>query len=202
MPTSNAEQLARLRHHVENDVPEAVNQLGELYRDGEDAFGIVKSYKKAVKIFKRAVELGNVDAMVSLGKLLIDGNGVKKPDKKKAMQVYSVAADRGFARAQYNIACALDRDQRFEEAFRYYCLAAEQNFTRAEFNLGYCYAHGEGTEVDVAKARHWYARAAAKGHEGAQGYLADIEEIVAELGIKGAQASLESFLAASREPDR
>ena len=176
-------------------MPEAIHQLGEMYREGEETFGIVKSYKKAVKIFKRAVELGNVDAMVSLGRLLSDGNGVKAPDKTKAQQLYRAAADRGCAVGQYNLACTLDSDQRLEEAFQYYFLSAEQNYTHAEFNLGYCYKYGDGTEVDVAKARHWYARAAAKGHEDAQTQLATLESIIAKRGIEGAQASLEQFLA-------
>ena len=51
---ANAERLARLRRHVENDVPEAIATLGCAYRDAE--LGLVKSTKKAAKLYKRAVE--------------------------------------------------------------------------------------------------------------------------------------------------
>ena len=61
---TDAEQLARLRRHVENEVPEAITHLGNAYREGR--FGLVKSYKKAAKMYRRAVELGNVDAMAVL----------------------------------------------------------------------------------------------------------------------------------------
>ena len=64
-PKTNAEQLTRLRRHVENEVPEAITFLGDAYRNG--LLGLVKSDKKAAKIWKRAVELGSVDAMVHLG---------------------------------------------------------------------------------------------------------------------------------------
>jgi hypothetical protein len=61
---NDAEALAQLRRHVENEVPEAITFLGSAYRRG--GLGLVKSDKKAAKIYRRAVELGNVDAMLKL----------------------------------------------------------------------------------------------------------------------------------------
>ena len=95
-PKTNAEQLARLRRHVENEVPEAITTLGSAYSHGQ--IGLVKSDKKAAKIWKRAVELGNVDAMAFLGEMHEEGSGVKL-DKKKAERLYRAAADRGDAHA-------------------------------------------------------------------------------------------------------
>ena len=85
-------------------------------------------------------------------------------DKKKVERLYRTAADRGDAAAQTNLAHLLDDD---EEAFRYFALAADQGVTDAENNLGACYHDGKGTEVDLDKARYWYARAAAKGNDDA-----------------------------------
>ena len=87
-----AEQLARLRRHVENEVPEAVFELGQLYKEGN--WGLVRSDKKAAKIWKRGVALGNTDSMVNLGALFCDPRFLKK-DVKKSMQLYRMAADRG-----------------------------------------------------------------------------------------------------------
>jgi TPR repeat protein len=159
---TEAESLARLRRHVENEVPEAITCLGNAYRRG--LYGLVISYKKAAKIYRRAVELGNVEAIVNLGNLYNNGSGVKL-DKKKAERLYRTAADRGIALAQYNSGLLLYSEQRFEEAFRYYALAADQGYTRAENNLGICHERGNGTEVDLGKARYWFERAAAKGEE-------------------------------------
>jgi hypothetical protein len=158
----NAEALARLRRHVENEVPEAIAFLGSVYRDG--LYGLVQSDKKAAKIWKRAVELGDVEATGLLGGLYHEGLGVKL-DKKKAERLYRAAADRGDVFAQARLGNLLDSEQRFEEAARYYALAANQGCTDGEYNLGWCYQHGEGTEVDLGKARYWYERAAAKGNE-------------------------------------
>jgi len=169
---SEAEELARLRRHVENEVPEAISFLGEAYRLGW--FGLVKSDKKAAKIWKRAVELGDVRAMIHLGELHTTGSGVKL-DKKKAERLYRAAADRGDAFAQSNLAFLLDDEQKHEEAFRYYALAADQGYTSAEKNLGICYMIERGTEVDLGKARYWLERAAAKGDEAAIEALAILD---------------------------
>ncbi|EGB03488.1 hypothetical protein AURANDRAFT_14373, partial [Aureococcus anophagefferens] len=158
----DAEELARLRRHVENEVPEAIVFLGIAYALGR--YGLVKSDKKAAKIYRRAVELGDVEAMVFLGEFYEHGSGVKL-DKKKAERLYRMAADRGDAVAQNNVGILLYSEQRFEEAFRYYALSADQGYTGGESNLACCYRDGRGTEVDLGKARYWFQRAAAKGHD-------------------------------------
>ncbi|EGB02082.1 hypothetical protein AURANDRAFT_18141, partial [Aureococcus anophagefferens] len=124
--------------------------------------GLVKSDKKAAKIYQRAVELGDVRAMNDLGEMYEFGSGVKL-DKKKAERLYRAASDRGDAVAQSNLGCLFFAEEKFEEAFRYFALAADQGYTDAENNLGCCYERGKGTEVDIGKARYWFERAAAKG---------------------------------------
>ena len=166
---NDAEQLARLRRHVENEVPEAITFLGTAYREGR--LGLVKSDKKAVKIYRRAVELGDVVATVNLGTLYEHGSGVKL-DTKKAERLYRAAADRGDAIAQNNLGNVLRSEEKFEEAFRYYALSADQGFTDGEHNLGCCYCFEKGTEFDLGKARYWFERAAAKGDEDAINILA------------------------------
>jgi len=171
-PRGPAEQLAQLRRHVENEVPEAITNLGCAYRRGR--LGLVKSDKKAAKIWKRAVELGDVEAMRDLGFMYETGSGVKL-DKKKAERLFRMAADRGDAVAQNNLGSLLYSEKNYEEAFRYHSLAAGQGYTPGENNLGCCYRHGEGTEVDLGKARYWFERAAAKGFEIATRNLARLD---------------------------
>jgi TPR repeat protein len=165
-PESEAEQLARLRRHVENEVPEAINYLGNAYREGD--LGL-RSDKKTVKLYKRAVELGDVIAMLNLGCSYDHGQGVKM-NKKKALQLYRMAADRGYARAQCNLGHMLleeETDESQREAFELYKLSAAQGLTNALYQVGFCYVNGEGTEVDFVEGKRWLERAAAKGHKGA-----------------------------------
>jgi hypothetical protein len=157
---------------VENEVPEAITFLGSAYRRGH--FGLVKSDKKAAKIWKRAVELGNVDAMIFLGEFYEHGSGVKL-DRKKAERLYRMGADRGDAGAQSNLGAFLHAEKKLEEAFRYFELAADQGYTSGETCLGYCYMDGEGTELDLGKARYWLERAAAKGDDKAIEFLARLD---------------------------
>ncbi|EGB02077.1 hypothetical protein AURANDRAFT_35560 [Aureococcus anophagefferens] len=175
------DELAWIRRHVENDVPEQVARLGEVYSEG--ALGVVKSDKKAAKIFKRGVELGSVNAMVNLSCMYLYGNGVK-PDKKKAMQLGRMAADRGSADAQRNIGHQLIIEGNFEEGFPYLRRAAEQGHTQAEVTLGvFCATREFEIDKDTMKryglsdeeAKHWLLRAAAKGNEEAKAHLAELD---------------------------
>jgi len=168
---TNKEELAQVRRHVEEEVPEAIVYLGNAYRDGE--IGVVKSMKKAAKLYKRAVELGDLQATFSLASMYYEGDGVKL-DKKKARQLYQMAADRGHARAQHNIGSYFHREGQQEEAIRYFKMAAEQGFTPAEFNVGLSNEKGIGVERDLDEAKRWYARAAAKGDERAIEALAKL----------------------------
>ena len=114
---------------MENEVPEAITFLGEGYRDG--MMGLVKSDKKAAKIFKRAVELGDVHAMVSLGAAYYNGEGVKL-DWKKAKQLHRMAADRGSATGQCNVGeVCEDKEGDISEAQKWYVLSAAQGLNYA-----------------------------------------------------------------------
>ena len=174
-PTTEVSQmLTAIRRHVENEVPEAIQELAGIYRSG--GFGIAKNDKKAAKLHKRAAELGDVDAMNSLGLLLDAGRGVKL-DKKKAMRWYRAAADRGHAMAQFNLAVSLRAGgpETQQESVEYLTRAAQQGFTEAEYNLGLIYGKGEIMEPDVDEAKRWLRRAAAKGYELAIEILRQLE---------------------------
>jgi hypothetical protein len=98
-------------------------------------------------------------------------------DKKKARQLYQMAADRDHPMAQQNIGNFFRQDGKMEEALRHYKMAAEQGHSNAQCNVGFFYAKGVGVERDLDEARRWYALAAAKGHEGAIESLATLASI-------------------------
>lgn len=54
--------------------------------------------------------------------------------------------------------------------------AAEAGHPGAQFQLGYCCENGIGVPLNVGKAKHWYDKAAAKGHEKARGRAAALGE--------------------------
>ena len=134
-PTTMAEELAMIRRHAEADVPEAIAHLAGCYEVGE--CGLVKSAKKAAKIYKRAVELGDTHAMTALGLMYM--TGAFKLDKKKAVQLWRMAADRGNPRAQKNLGRAYQEgdgcSQDLDEARRWLTLAAAQGLDAAKTML-------------------------------------------------------------------
>ncbi|EGB02100.1 hypothetical protein AURANDRAFT_18112, partial [Aureococcus anophagefferens] len=145
---------------AENDVPEAVFNLGLAYETG--IYDLPINPKKAAKIYKRAVGLGNLEAMVNLSRLYAIGEGVKM-DSTKAARLDRMAAGRGFAKAQCALANEYFAAGDFVEGARYCRLAAEQGLTEAEYNMGCFYRTGQGVQRDVGEARRWFSRAAAKG---------------------------------------
>ena len=168
---SDAEDLARLRRHVDNELPEALLYLGNAYKTGE--FGLVASMKKAAKLLKRAAELGNANAMSNLAAQYLAGEGVKK-DQKKATQLIRKAAEQGFPPAQCTAGMECEADGNFRDAFAYYKLAADQGFTQAEVFLGMAYCRGQGVEKNVEEAMRLLLRAAEKGNEVAMSVLRGI----------------------------
>ena len=177
-----ADELARLRQHVENEVPEAILYLGDLYHLGNPRLSIVRNPKKAVKLWKRAVELGNVEAMNHLGTAYENGRGVKHTDVKKAQQLYRMGVDRGSARAQYSLANVMWKEiqseiARFQETnssdeywidatraseiYRHCDLAAMQGHHGGFYMKGMCYVVGVGVGKDCVEARRFLERAAA-----------------------------------------
>jgi TPR repeat protein len=178
-PKSHAETLARLRRHVNDEVPEAIVELGCVYCSGD--LGLVKSLKKGAKLFKRAVELGNVDAMHRLATCYYLGEGVKL-DMKKAVKLWRVPASHGHAKSQYGLSVALrvlsvDPLETAEESFHYAKLAAEQGVKEAEYNVGVALWKGLGVAVDVDEGRRWLERAAAKGFQSAFDQLAELDAL-------------------------
>ena len=162
---NQAEIVARLRRQVENDVPEAIASLGCVYRDGQ--FGFVKSTKKAAKLYKRGVELGNVQSMTNLGTLYENGDGVKL-NRKKALQLYRMAVDGGAAQAAQNVGALIAHGQPdargLVEAFEHFKLAADRGLHLSFGSVGFCYEFGEGVECDLDEARRWYTRLANSGN--------------------------------------
>ena len=162
---THAELLARLRRHVECDVPEAIFELANSYEKG--SLGLVKSAKKAAKIYKRGVELGNVRSMIHLGNLYLYGGAGVKCDEKKTMQLWKTAAERGSAMAQAKLS-TLFKDNDPKEALRWLNLAAQQGYTAAESLLGgWLFKGSPGVEADLDESKRWLARAAAKGERNA-----------------------------------
>jgi TPR repeat protein len=96
-----------------------------------DQDGVRQDYAKAIALFEKARNKGNLDATLWIGKAYEAGKGVEKDDAK-AVALYRQAADGGLARAQDSLGAAyftgkggLAKDE--TQALYWYDKAAAQN---------------------------------------------------------------------------
>ncbi|KAJ3120165.1 hypothetical protein HK100_012912 [Physocladia obscura] len=145
------------------DCSEALNNLGRIHEQGKSGGGSGASDPSlASSFYLRAAELGNPDAMTSLGYLLELGHG-KQRDPELAVQWYRLASAAGLARGMNCLAGCYYRGigvaKDYGEACLWYRKAAELGNAHAQNNLGICYEEGKGIIKDLAMAKKWYKTA-------------------------------------------
>jgi len=125
-----------------------------------------------------------------MGFMYKKGHGVPK-DYKTAMKWFTLAAEQGVAKAQYNIGVMYDKGhgvpKDYKTAVKWYTLAVEQGHAKAQYNLGLMYAKGKGVPQNNVYAYMWGNLAASNGDEGG-GKLRDLAaEIMTPSQIEKAQ---------------
>ncbi len=148
--------------------------FSEVWEARQDPFA-TKAEAKAFEWYKKAAELGQVDAMCNLGVCYDYGKGVDK-DEAKAFEWYKKAAEFGQVDAMRNLGnCYANGDSVAKDeakAFEWYKKAAEFGQVDAMRNLGNCYSNGKGVAHDESKAFEWYKKAAGLGQADAMFNLA------------------------------
>lgn len=190
----------------------------EIFQRGKACYE-AGSYEEAVKWYRKAADLGHLDAMYGLGLCYANGRGTAL-SHEEAVSWYRRAADRGNAVAMWNlgICCAngwgvaLSR----EEAVVWYRRAAGKGDANAMGDLGYCYECGYGVPRSDHDAIMWYCQAADKGnvwamHRAAALYANafgdDVEAVKwlrrgAEKGDAGAMRNLAMFYDEGRSVEK
>lgn len=115
------------------------------------------------------------------GKKYFYGEGVSQ-DNKKAFLLFSIAADQGYAEAEYFIGDMYangygvsqnDRKAKkaYKKAFEYFSKLAEQGKMDAQYYLGVMYQKKKGIPRNKEKAFELFAKSAEQGHPKAQSIL-------------------------------
>lgn len=100
------------------------------------------------------------------------GAAYARGDYGAALEGFRKLAERGDARAQYNMGrmysdgLGVPKDN--VQAFAWYVKAADQGLDRAQNNVGWAYARAVGVSTDEALAVAWYRKAAEQGLAQAQ----------------------------------
>jgi TPR repeat protein len=126
----------------------------------------------AVTAFERAVGMGDVDAMLALGKLLVDHNldveEIDDDELARGVDLLRRAVDRDHPPAQALYATLLlhgvgvEKDEVQARALAE--LAAGEGNTKAMATLGYMWANGLGGAKSRPRALDWLRQAARAGH--------------------------------------
>lgn len=143
-----------------------------------EKYPLTKAYPNVgMDYLKKAVDAGNVKALVYFGDIYRDGIGVER-DLETAASYYLRAKRKGNKEAENNLttsgrlayyageACYYGKgvDQNYESAIYWYEIANEKNDNSGTYSLGFCYANGKGTEQNQGKAIAYFLIAAKRGH--------------------------------------
>jgi TPR repeat protein len=131
----------------------------EYYKKGQ--------YKEARQSFEIAVENLDNKAMLALGIMYHNGDGVKK-DLNIAISWYEKAAKLGNMYAYEKLGNIYAMKQDYKKAAGFFKKAANDGNAICAYNLGYFYTGGLGVKRDLAKSLKWYEKAATLGNIDAQ----------------------------------
>ncbi|TAX90622.1 hemagglutinin [Rhizobium leguminosarum] len=169
-----------------------------------------------------AASSGDALALFEIGARYSDGRNGMTVDQKQAASWYQLAADKGFAPAQYRLGSMYEKGNGVErditKAKAFYEQAANQGNASAMHNLAVLYASGALGQQDYATAASWFTKAANLGITDSQfnlailcargnGVPADLEEsykwfaIAAKGGDKDA-AQKRDEVAKAMKPDQ
>ncbi|MFL5012276.1 peptidoglycan-binding protein [Rhizobium sp.] len=165
---------------------------------------------------------GDALALFEIGARYSDGRNGMTADQKQAANWYRLAADKGFAPAQYRLGSMYEKGNGVErdiaKAKGFYEQAANQGNASAMHNLAVLYASGALGQQDYTTAASWFTKAANLGITDSQfnlailcargnGVPADLEEsykwfaIAAKAGDKDA-AQKRDEVAKAMKPDQ
>ncbi len=145
--------------------------IGKMYLQGE---GVLRDYKKAYTLNKKAADKKYPPAQLALGIQYYGGLGVNK-SYKKAFNLFKEAAKSGNSSAQLFLGDMYRKgigvSKSYKKAFNWLEKAAKNGESTAQLFLGDMYENGEGINKDQKKAFYWYKKSAMQGNRSAQSRL-------------------------------
>jgi len=147
--------------------------LGNMYAHGQS---VKKDLQQAAFWYEKAALQNHIGAQTKLGILLLQRDGDKPSVYHQAFRWLSKAAAKQQDEAQYGLGEIYRRGLGLKNpkpslARRWYHKAAHQGNVLAQFQLAGLFERGEGAVKNIKKAKHWYDKAAAQGHQSSLRWL-------------------------------
>ena len=148
-PYTDDETVQQLMKRVDAGDAEGINNLGFYYSVGMN--GLPQDDKKALTLFHRAAELGNITSDYNIGNAYRLGKGVGR-DMKKAEHSYELAAMRGLVEARHNLAVIEKNRGNMERALKHYMIAVEGGSNNSLKEIRKLYSKGQASKEEYTDA--------------------------------------------------
>jgi TPR repeat protein len=126
----------------------------------------IQDFSRAATLFRRAAELGDMDAAYGLSVFYREGTGVPR-DRAESLRWLQRAAQESHVAAMVEFGVALFNGDGVEKsesgAARLFGRAAQANSPIAQNRLARLYAAGRGVKADMVEAMKWHVLARANG---------------------------------------
>jgi TPR repeat protein len=156
---------------MQGNIPEAYNNLGELYRFGQ---GTEQDYDKAISLYNKTYRLGDGVGAYNLAELHRDGHGFELSESK-AFEWMKKSAKLGFVSAYVELGLyylnGIGTQSDEKKALYWLTKASDEDYYRGQYYLGIEYYKGLIVPQDEDKARKLIALAAAQGYSKAKKLL-------------------------------
>ncbi|MGH1356944.1 MAG: tetratricopeptide repeat protein [Thalassovita sp.] len=168
---------------------------------------------QAVALYRKALELGDQDAALQLGRMAGAGTltGLAPPHlavpwavqagksgDQSAVEWLSKNAADGLRPAQTAYAIWLVENDQPEQAIEFLQAAADAGDVQAQYRLGMALVTGEGLEQDYVQGHSWLNIAASGGHAGASDKRDVLNDLMTAEQIAEAQAQARAYFEAVR----
>ncbi|RLA80499.1 MAG: hypothetical protein DRG78_10820 [Epsilonproteobacteria bacterium] len=125
------------------------------------------SFKEALKSFTIASSNNDNRAMLVIGIMYANGDGVKQSEDK-SFEWFEKAANAGNIHACSKLGNIYASKKDFKNAFKWFEKAALKGDNKSAYHLGYFYTGGLGVTMDLEQALKWYEISAKDGNIDAQ----------------------------------
>ncbi len=161
------------------------------FEDGMAAFE-AREYQKALALWRRLAEQGDVVAQIHVGDMYAKSLGVTQ-DITEALIWFNKAIAQGSTEAEFRLGEIYESGQGnrpvdYEQAIKWYRKAAERGHAGAQYSLGVRYFKGEGVPTDYAMAYAWMAAAAKQDFKSSASYRDLIASVLDSDELKKAEA--------------
>lgn len=130
-----------------------------------------------IRQLKSEAEDGGLAAQNEMGTRSVSGLGLPQ-DFDAALKWYNLAAEKGYAVSQFNLAGMYEQgfgvETNLVKAAEWYLKAAERGHAESQFCIAVMYEQGRGVEMDIKEAVKWYQQSSEKNYPFAQNNLSMI----------------------------